>query len=45
MFEALDRMAPIGPTRVEETLFIPAICFLSNHPQLRELRRKAGLPE
>ena len=45
-FEALDRMVPMGPARMERDIRIsPHFAFLHGDPRLNELRRKVGLPE
>jgi tetratricopeptide (TPR) repeat protein len=44
-FEALDRMADLGPVRVGKTLAFPELSLLRGDPRLRALRRKVGLPE
>jgi Tfp pilus assembly protein PilF len=44
-FEALDRMAALGPVRVGRTLSFPELKLLRGDPRLRALRKKVGLPE
>jgi len=45
-FEALDQMAPMGPTRLgRDFLNSPNFSFLRGDPRLKDLRQKVGLPE
>jgi tetratricopeptide (TPR) repeat protein len=43
-FEALDRMAELGPVRVGRTLAFPELAFLRSDARAKALRRKVGLP-
>jgi tetratricopeptide (TPR) repeat protein len=44
-FEALDRMAPLGPFRIGRALTFPEFALLRSDPRLGTLRKKVGLPE
>jgi tetratricopeptide (TPR) repeat protein len=44
-FEALDRAAAGGPTRVGRALTFPEFALLRGDPRVKALRRKVGLPE
>jgi adenylate cyclase len=44
MFDALDRMAALGPQRVGLMLNGPELAFARNDPRVRTLREKVGLP-
>ena len=45
-FEILDRMVPMGPTRIGRDVIIsPNYAFLKGDPRLNTLRRKLGLPD
>jgi tetratricopeptide (TPR) repeat protein len=44
-FEALDRMAPLGPGRIGQYLTYPELAVLRGDPRLKALRKKVGLPE
>ena len=44
-FEALDRMARLGPGRVGQYLTFPELAVLRGDPRLKALRKKVGLPE
>ena len=44
-FEALDRMAVLGPQRVGLYLNSPELALLRDDPRLKEFRRKVGLPQ
>jgi TolB-like protein len=44
-FNALDRMAELGPGRVGLTLTDPELSFIRGDPRVKVLRKKAGLPE
>jgi TolB-like protein len=44
-FNAMDRMAELGPVRVGLTLTGPELSFLRGDPRVRALRKKVGLPE
>jgi serine/threonine-protein kinase len=44
-FEALERMASLGPQRVGVFLNYPELAFLRDDPRLKSFRRKVGLPE
>jgi tetratricopeptide (TPR) repeat protein len=45
-FDALYRMAPMGPTRIgRDFLISPNLAFLRGDPRLNALRKKVGLPE
>jgi TolB-like protein len=43
--EALDRMIQLGPFRVGRTLTFPELALLRGDPRVKDLRKKAGLPE
>ena len=43
-FDALDRMAKLGPVRIGVTLTLPELSFLRGDPRLKALRIKVGLP-
>ena len=43
-FEALDRMTQLGPFRVGRMLTFPELALLRGDPRVKELRKKAGLP-
>lgn len=42
--EALDRMTKLGPFRVGRMLTFPELALLRGDPRVKELRKKAGLP-
>ncbi len=44
-FEALDRMAVLGPFRMGRALTLPEFALLRGDPRLKALRKKVGLPE
>jgi tetratricopeptide (TPR) repeat protein len=44
-FEALDRMARLGPGRIGQYLTFPELAVLRGDPRLKALRKKVGLPE
>jgi tetratricopeptide (TPR) repeat protein len=44
-FQALDRMAELGPVRVGRTLGFPELAFLRSDPREKALRKKVGLPD
>jgi tetratricopeptide (TPR) repeat protein len=44
-FEALDRMAELGPVRVGRTLAFPELAFIRSDPRVKALRKKVGLPD
>ncbi len=44
-FEALNRMAVLGPVRMGRSLTFPELAFLRGDPRLKALRKKVGLPE
>jgi tetratricopeptide (TPR) repeat protein len=44
-FQALDRMAELGPVRVGRALNSPELAFLRGDPRLKALRVKVGLPD
>jgi tetratricopeptide (TPR) repeat protein len=44
-FEALARMADLGPVRVGRTLTFPELRVIHGDPRLRALRKRVGLPE
>jgi tetratricopeptide (TPR) repeat protein len=45
-FEILDRMVPMGPTRIGRDIIIsPNYAFLKGDPRMKALRGKLGLPE
>jgi TolB-like protein/Flp pilus assembly protein TadD len=44
-FEALERMAALGPVRIGRTLTFPELSLLRGDPRLNALRKKVGLPE
>jgi TolB-like protein/Flp pilus assembly protein TadD len=44
-FEALERMASLGPQRVGVFLNYPEMAFLRDDPRLKSFRKKVGLPE
>jgi hypothetical protein len=44
-FQALERMADLGPVRLGRTLTWPELAFLRGDPRLKALRKKVGLPE
>jgi hypothetical protein len=44
-FEALNRVAALGPVRVGRTLSYPELALVRGDPRLKPLRKKAGLPE
>jgi tetratricopeptide (TPR) repeat protein len=44
-FEALDRLADLGPVRVGRALTFPELRLLRGDPRLRALQKKVGLPE
>jgi hypothetical protein len=43
--EALERMIELGPVRVGRTLTFPELSFLRGDSRIKDLRKKAGLPE
>ena len=43
-FEALDGMTQLGPFRVGRMLTFPEFALLRGDPRVKELRKKAGLP-
>ena len=43
--EALERMAPMGPSRVGRALTFPELALLRGDPRVKALRKKVGLPE
>jgi hypothetical protein len=44
-FEALDRMAVLGPFRIGRALSLPEFALLRGDPRVKALRKKVGLPE
>jgi tetratricopeptide (TPR) repeat protein len=44
-FEALNRLAALGPVRVGRSLTYPEMDLVRGDPRLKPLRKKAGLPE
>ena len=44
-FEALDRMAVVGPVRMGSILSLPELALLRGDPRVKALRKKVGLPE
>lgn len=44
-FEALDRMAVVGPVRMGSILGLPELALLRGDPRVKALRKKVGLPE
>jgi adenylate cyclase len=44
-FEALERMASVGPQRVGVFLNYPEMAFLRDDPRWKSFRKKVGLPE
>ena len=44
-FETLDRMIPMGPTRIGRDLIAPEFAVLRGDPRLNTIRKKLGLPE
>jgi TolB-like protein/DNA-binding winged helix-turn-helix (wHTH) protein/Flp pilus assembly protein TadD len=44
-FQALERMAALGPVRVGRALTVPELAVLRGDPRLKALRKKVGLPE
>jgi len=44
-FEALNRLAVLGPVRVGRSLTYPEMALVRGDPRLKALRKKAGLPE
>jgi tetratricopeptide (TPR) repeat protein len=44
-FQALDRAAAAGPTRMGRALTFPEFALLRGDPRVKDLRRKVGLPE
>ena len=44
-FEALDQMTQLGPFRVGRMLTFPEFALLRGDPRVKDLRKKAGLPE
>jgi tetratricopeptide (TPR) repeat protein len=44
-FQALERMAALGPVRLGRNLAYPEFSFIRGDPRLRALRKKVGLPE
>jgi TolB-like protein len=44
-FEALGRMAPLGPIRMGRALTLPEFALLRGDPRVKALRKKVGLPE
>ncbi|MGH8248235.1 MAG: tetratricopeptide repeat protein, partial [Gammaproteobacteria bacterium] len=44
-FEALDRLAVLGPQMVGGTLVCPELALLRGDPRVKLLRKKVGLPE
>ncbi len=44
-FETLDRMLPMGPTRIGRDLISPEFAMLRGDARLGAIRRKLGLPE
>ena len=44
-FEALNRLAALGPVRVGRSLTYPEMALVRGDPRLKVLRKKAGLPE
>jgi TolB-like protein len=43
--EALDRMTQLGPFRIGRMLAFPELALLRGDPRVKDLRKKAGLPE
>ena len=43
--ESLERMIELGPVRVGRTLTFPELSFLRGDSRIKDLRKKAGLPE
>ena len=43
--EALQRMTALGPARIGRALTYPEFAFLRGDGRLKEIRKKAGLPE
>jgi TolB-like protein len=44
-FEALNRLAALGPVRVGRSLTYPEMALVRGDPRLKALRKKVGLPE
>jgi hypothetical protein len=44
-FEALDRMAVLGPFRIGRALTFPEFALLRGDPRVKALRKKVGLPD
>jgi hypothetical protein len=44
-FHALDRMTELGPGRVGLTPILPELSFIRGDPRVKNLRKRAGLPE
>jgi TolB-like protein len=44
-FEALNRLAALGPIRVGRSLTYPEMALVRGDPRLKALRKKVGLPE
>jgi adenylate cyclase len=44
-FEALDRMAVVGPVRMGSILSLSELALLRGDPRVKALRKKVGLPE